>query len=124
MMKKHLRYALYALSIAVVAACSGEDRSGEIPYAPTVRTLSTVVKDSACTFSGIVDSSPNSDVTRCGFSYGLTGAAGTTILSADTPPSFSAKADSLEAGTYYGVAYATNGIGTSYGDTLYFTIVK
>lgn len=30
--------------------------------------------------------------------------------------------DSLGAGEYYAVAYATNGMGTSVGDTIYFTI--
>ena len=124
MMKKHYRYALCLLSIAMMVGCSGEDRSGEVPYAPTVSTLFAVVKDSACTFTGRVDSSPNSDVTRCGFSFGLKGASGTTVLSADITPEFSAKADSLAEGTYYGVAFATNGIGTSYGDTLYFNIIR
>ena len=37
-------------------------------------------------------------------------------------PSFSAETDSLGAGRYFAVAYAQNGMGTSYGDTLYFTV--
>ena len=31
-------------------------------------------------------------------------------------------ADSLQDGEYYYAAYARNGIGTTYGDTLYFTV--
>ena len=36
---------------------------------------------------------------------------------------FTAVTDSLSAGTYFAVAYAKNGVGTSYGDTIHFTIL-
>lgn len=36
--------------------------------------------------------------------------------------SYSARLDSLAPGTYFSIAYATNGIGTTRGDTVVFTI--
>ena len=37
-------------------------------------------------------------------------------------PNFDVIADSLESGDYYCVAYAKNGMGVSYGDTVIFVV--
>lgn len=107
--------------LALLTACAGEDRSGEQPFAPTVKTLdATVVADSAL-LRGEVLTSPNSDVTACGFSYG-NDTLRKSVVCAAPATIFEAYTDSLGAGTYFAVAYATNGIGTTYADTVYFTI--
>lgn len=104
-----------------LVACSGEDRSGEQPFPPTVRTLSCEAAGDSCMLTGVVDAAPNSRVKKQGFWYG-NDTLKVELVSADTVPLFRAVADSLLPGRYYGVAYATNGMGTSYGDTLYFVI--
>lgn len=104
----------------MLIAC-GEDRSDEQPFAPTVETASVEVLGDSALLTGNVTSSLNSSLTKCGFAYGndtLT----LDVVSPDTAFTFSAVTDSLGAGEYYAVAYAANGMGTSYGDTLYFTI--
>ena len=57
----------------------------------------------------------------CGFKYG-NDTLRAEVQAAEPLPSFSAETDSLGAGRYFAVAYAQNGMGTSYGDTLYFTV--
>ena len=119
-----MQRTLFILPLLVLThlllAC-GEDRSGEQPFAPTVRSLgATVVGDSAV-LTGEVTASPNSHLTECGFAYGTDTMRAT--CQADTATAmFTATTDSLGAGTYFAVAYAKNGVGTSYGDTLHFTI--
>ncbi len=107
------------LLIALLAAC-GEDRSGEQPFAPTVQTgIYTLVGDSV-QLQGAVTASPNSRLLECGFVYGNDTLKSKVV--ADTLTTFSAYTTPLEPGTYYYAAYARNGVGTTNGDTLYFTI--
>ncbi|MEG1579954.1 MAG: hypothetical protein RR386_01690 [Bacteroidaceae bacterium] len=121
-MRKQISSLLSLLALVAFTSCSGEDRSSEQPLVPTLHTLSTTVKADSCTLQGQVMSSPNSTITHCGFKYGTIGTAGHTLASTDTTAVFIATTPSLKAGTYFGVAFATNGVGTSYGDTLHFTI--
>ena len=124
---KHLLFCVAAIAFAALAgSCAGEDRSGEQPFAPTVETVSVTPHniegtDSAvATMEGLVTASPNSDLLACGFNYGND----TLSLSAEAELQvhFFAQTDTLAAGTYFAVAYAKNGIGTTYADTLWFTI--
>lgn len=116
-----MKHLLLPACCIALTACNPVDRSSEQPLAPTVKTIdATIVADSAL-LRGEVLASPNSAVTACGFAYGndtlrstVTAAEATTVFTAVTTP--------LEAGTYFAVAYATNGIGTTYGDTIYFQI--
>ncbi len=111
------------LVFSVLAACSGEDRSGEIPRVPVVNTVSANVAGDSCVMTGFVSESHNSSMKECGFMYGNTDSASAAIkLKADTMRTFSAVADSLGKGNYYCVAYARNGMGTSYGDTINFAV--
>ncbi|MDD7376045.1 MAG: hypothetical protein PUG41_01605 [Prevotellaceae bacterium] len=105
----------------VLCSCSGEDRSDEMPRIPVVSTVSATVNGNSCTMNGTVVESHNSSLRECGFFYGETGAASVKIK-ADTTKIFEVKADSLEAGDYYCVAYAKNGMGVSYGDTVEFIV--
>lgn len=99
----------------------GDDRSGEQPFAPTVVSRSATVAGDSVLLAGEVTASPNSTLLSCGYVYGNDTLAVT--LEADTATtSFEVIADSLEAGAYYAVAFAKNGVGTSYGDTLHFTM--
>ena len=69
------------------------------------------------------DRLPNSDVLECGFLYG-NDTLRVKLKSEEVSLLFSAYADSLQNGNYYAVAYARNGVGTSYGDTVRFQINK
>lgn len=111
-----------AMVIGLAASCEGEDRRGEQPFAPTVRTLPTVVGKHDVQMVGQILTSPNSKVIACGFHCG-----NDTLklsLPADVASEFKLNVNTLEPGRYYVVAYATNGIGTSTGDTLYFDMPK
>lgn len=109
------------LAAVALAACSPEDRSGEVPSAPAVRTVAADVEGNRARMEGEVVSSPNSAVTKRGFDYG-NDTLRAEALSEDGADRFSALTDELEPGRYFCVAFAANGMGTSRGDTLYFDI--
>lgn len=105
---------------AFLFASCGEDRSGEQPFAPTVKTCQAQQVADSVRLSGEVLSSPNSHLLECGFEYG-----NDTLRAkkqAETLTAFYAFTDSLGKGSYYAVAYARNGVGTGYGDTIRFTV--
>ena len=110
------------LSLAL-AACNPEDRSGEQPFAPTVRTLSAVMEEGQCLLTGSVDASPNSRVLKKGFRCG-NDTLRLDLLSEDEEDVFQVNVEGLLPGEYFAVAYAINGVGTSMGDTLLFNIPK
>lgn len=108
------------LTIVLLAAC-GEDRSGEQPFAPTVETVGYITMDDSAALTGRVTASPNSSLTECGFAYGNDTLRATAKAPAPSE-TFTAVTDSLGKGNYFAVSYAKNGVGTSYGDTITFTI--
>jgi len=114
-----MRQLLLAGIVAFFAACNPVDRSDEQPLAPTVKTVSAEVVADSVLLTGEVLTSHNSNVTVCGFSYG-NDTLRSQVKCAEAATVFSAYTDSLGAGTYFAVAYATNGIGTTYGDTITF----
>ena len=123
-MKRIILYCLTAYCLTAMplfSACNPEDRSGEQPLAPTVRTINAQVIADSCLMTGEVLTSPNSSIVRRGFNYGNDTLRLETV-SSDTTFLFQAATRPLQPGRYFMVAYATNGIGTSRGDTLYFTI--
>lgn len=120
---KQMAGALLAVGVFLSYSCSGEDRSGEMPRVPVVYTISVSVEGNTCKMNGAVADSHNSSLRECGFYYGLLGEK-SLLLKTDTARTFMALADSLKNGEYFCVAYAKNGIGMSYGDTLYFNVEK
>ena len=111
-MRRYIIVILVAISTLTVA-CSGEDRSGEQPFAPTVETLSAEVMGDSCLLRGAVTASPNSSLRGVGFAYGNDTC--TELFQATTRP--------LQAGRYFAVAFAENGVGKTIGtDTIYFEI--
>lgn len=112
---------LLPLSVLLLLAACGEDRSGEQPFAPTVVSAGCTVQGDSALLSGTVTASPNSSLTECGFTYGNDTLRATT-KAPQAAENFTAATDSLGAGDYYAVAYAKNGVGTGYGDTIRFTI--
>ncbi|MBP3228631.1 MAG: hypothetical protein J6M53_07635 [Bacteroidaceae bacterium] len=107
-------------TLALLAACAGDDRSGEQPFKPTVITFDTYVQTGdSILLTGQVAATPNSAVTACGFVY-WNDTLKANKRANETTEIFQAHTDSLGEGTYSFAAYATNGMGTSYGDTLTF----
>ena len=86
-------------------------------------TLAAEAAGDGVLLNGRVTDSPNSDVLECGFLYG-NDTLRVKLKSEEVSLLFSAYADSLQNGNYYAVAYARNGVGTSYGDTVRFQINK
>ena len=112
---------LLLLFIFTLSSCGGEDRSGEQPMMPKVKTLSADVVDDSCEVIGVVEESLNSRVVRRGITYG-NDTLRAESLATDTLDTFHSSTRQLLPGTYYVAAFAENGMGTSYGDTIYFTI--
>lgn len=113
-----------AIIIMGLASCSGVDRSDEQPLAPVVETLGVQVTGDSCTMQGLVVESHNSALRECGFVFGTGDTLHLKQEAAVADMAFTVVADSLIPGEYYYAAYARNGISTSYGDTLYFTVVE
>ncbi|MBQ8099207.1 MAG: hypothetical protein IJ244_06755 [Bacteroidaceae bacterium] len=107
--------------VMLCAACSGEDRSGEQPFAPTVAMLDAYVEGLSVTLYGRVLASPNSSLSSCGFKYGNNEGV-STITCEKAEEFFRAQVDSLEPGRYFAAATATNKIGSSQSDTLWFQV--
>lgn len=122
-MKPYTILSAFATSaLLFLTACSAEDRAGEQPFAPTVETLGALAAGDSCTMTGAIISSPNSKVTGRGFYYG-NDTLRIQVVSYDTvTTTFRETVDSIAHGDYYVYAFATNGMGTTYGDTLYFSI--
>lgn len=119
-MKHFPSFVLLAIAAGAAAAC-GEDRSGEQPFAPTVQSVGVEVKQHTAVLTGAVLASPNSSLKECGFAYG-NDTLRAKCTAAEPAATFTAETDSLGAGHYYAVPYASNGVGTTYADTLYFDI--
>ena len=119
-MKHFPSLVLLAIAAGAAAAC-GEDRSGEQPFAPTVQSVGVEVKQHTAVLTGAVLASPNSSLKECGFAYG-NDTLRAKCTAAEPAAIFTAETDSLGAGHYYAVPYASNGVGTTYADTLYFDI--
>ncbi|MCI7315012.1 MAG: hypothetical protein MR516_01935 [Bacteroidales bacterium] len=119
-MKYFPSLVLLAIAASAAAAC-GEDRSGEQPFAPTVQSVGVEVKQHTAVLTGAVLASPNSSLKECGFAYG-NDTLRAKCTAAEPAATFTAETDSLGAGHYYAVPYASNGVGTTYADTLYFDI--
>lgn len=121
----HAHFTPYIVMALIAMLCTfyscGEDRSGEQPFAPTVVTRNVEVVADSAILTGQVTESPNSSLIACGFTYG-NDTLKVTATSSEVSESFSVVTQVLEAGDYYAVAYAQNGVGTSYGDTLHFSI--
>lgn len=118
---KHFPSLVLLAIVAGAAAACGEDRSGEQPFAPTVQSVGVEVKQHTAVLTGAVLASPNSSLKECGFAYG-NDTLRAKCTAAEPAATFTAETDSLGAGHYYAVPYASNGVGTTYADTLYFDI--
>lgn len=112
---------IVTLLLIILSACSGEDRSGEEPQLPTVRTLDVLTSDTGKVFTGIVLTSLNSSLRSCGFYYG-NDTLEETLTCDEATDTFSLTVDSLEDGTYYVEAWAKNGMGTATGESVIFSV--
>lgn len=118
---KHLLPIVTLTLFSVMVAACGEDRSGEQPFLPTVQSLAVVVEADSALMSGQVLASPNSPLVKCGFKYG-NDTLRVEALAPAPAETFTAVTKPLRPGRYFAVSFAANGMGTAYGDTLFFTI--
>ena len=95
------------------------------PTAPTVDTdAATSVTATAATLNATISATGGAAVTAMGFKYATnsTLTSPSNIASSGTSSPFTASLTGLTASTqYWAVGYATNSVGTSYGDTITFT---
>jgi uncharacterized protein (TIGR02145 family) len=109
----NVRYGLYVRCIQ------------DPPTSPTVDTdAATSVTETTATLSATITATGGAAVSATGFKYG-TDAGLTTptdIAGSGTTSPFTASLTGLTGATqYWAVGYATNSVGTSYGDTITFT---
>ncbi len=93
-----------------------------IVYSPTVITVSASETDNGATFSGNLISDGNTTETIRGFIYGTSESTLTQSVDCGSGAgSYTASITGLNSGsTYYYKAYATNSVGTSYGEVKTF----
>jgi len=124
-MKIKLIYLILLLTTISFSACKKDKESPK--GVPMVTTVTATVSDvSSATVSGRVTGNGNSPVTVTGFVYSsnvtIPTIADNKIELTDTEGDFSTILEGLNSGTTYHVrAYATNGVGTGYGDVIDFT---
>lgn len=116
-----MKFLMLFVPLLALTACNPVDRSSEQPFAPTVQTLDATAAADSALLRGQILTSPNSDVRECGFDYG-NDTLRLSVVTDTVTTIFEAYTDSLGAGRYYAVAYARNGVGKSYGDTIYFNV--
>ena len=120
-MKKLILFGILTTTL-LTTACSGVDRSGERPTAPSGVSVIAVEMGDSCILKGHVEESHNSSLTKCGFYWG-----NDTIKYTETAEAgydFMDTVTSEDVGRYYAVAYATNYIGTTTSDTVYFILTN
>ena len=120
-MKKYL-FLFSLLLLPFLWNCSGEDRSGEQPFAPVLSSPEAIPMGDSCLLRGYVVSSPNSSLTACGFYYG-NDSIKKELTCSNIDFTFEDVTDSLGAGRFYAVSYAQNGIGKTLSDTLWFELI-
>ena len=109
------------LLLLIFPSC-GVDRADEQPLAPTVQMVSAISEGDSCLLVGQVMSSPNSSITAVGFF--VSGDSLSVKVPSDSAEwIFRASYSGLQEGMYEVYPYATNGIGTTTGDTLRFEVV-
>jgi uncharacterized protein (TIGR02145 family) len=93
--------------------------------APTVDTgAATSVTETTATLNAIITATGSAAVSATGFKYATNSALTTPsdVAGSGTSSPFTGSLSSLSPGTqYWAVGYATNSVGTSYGDTITFT---
>lgn len=112
---------LSVVLLCMLSACSGDDRSGELPRVPEGVSVSVEELGDSCRLNGVVGESHNSSLTACGFYWGNDTVS--NEMKVDSASfAFSSVVGNVGSGTYYAVAYAKNGMGTTKSDTVYFNI--
>ncbi len=120
-------YYVKAYATNSIGTAFGEVQSftTESYLAPAVTTLAASgITVASATLNGTVVSNGGAEITERGFVYSASPLFGTysTITSNSETDSFSADIYELESSTtYYYKAYATNSVGTTYGEILNFT---
>ncbi|RZM06549.1 MAG: hypothetical protein EOO88_53220, partial [Pedobacter sp.] len=124
-MKIKLTYLILLVATICFNACKKDKESPT--KIPVVKTgVATAVGLTAVTATGSIISDGNSPVVATGFVYSSNVALPTTADNkkelTDTDGDFNALIEGLSSGTTYHIrAYATNGIGTGYGEVIDYT---
>ena len=118
-MKKLILFGILTTTL-LTTACSGVDRSGERPTAPSGVSVIAVEMGDSCILKGHVEESHNSSLTKCGFYWGNDTIKNT--ITNEPGYDFIDVVKNEKAGRYYAVAYAVNYIGATTSDTVYFVI--
>lgn len=121
-----ISYWLLILTVISLMACDDEAKPKTVPFVLTSETVSGLTKD-AVTISGEIANDGNADITETGFVYSsvieLPTLSNEKIVAAMSEDDFlTTTITGLSSGTtYYVRAYATNEVGTGYGEAISFT---
>ena len=116
----------YAFSVRCLRDATSGGGGETTQTGPTVTTGSvSAITSTSATVAGNVTADGNSAITACGVCYGTTAnpdLTGNHVEAAGTTGEFTVNLTGLTAGTtYYVRAYATNSVGTAYGEAQTFT---
>ncbi len=118
-------YYVAAFAKNVKGTSPGDTLSFTTYAAPTVDTdTASSVTSSAATLNAIITATGSAAVSATGFKYATNSAltTPTDVPGSGTSSPFTGSLTGLSPGTqYWAVGYATNSVGTSYGDTITFT---
>jgi uncharacterized protein (TIGR02145 family) len=121
-MKKVLLISLLYLTVTLLSGCK-KDAPAKVPVLST--TPATNITATAATSGGSISSDGGAVISARGVCWGLTAdptTAGPKTTDGDGTGQFTSDLTGLTAGaTYHVRAYATNSVGTAYGDDLTFT---
>ncbi len=119
------KYYYRAFATNALGTAYGNDQSFTTPCKPSVKTLPAVsITDTSATLQGNVTNDGGSAITARGIRPSTSPSLSAATVETYTPGkgNYSIKITKLHNGTtYYYCAYATNALGTAYGDTLSFT---
>ena len=119
-------FKYYAFSVRCLRDATSGGGGETTQTGPTVTTGSvSAITSTSATVAGNVTADGNSAITACGVCYGTTAnpdLTGNHVEAAGTTGEFTVNLTGLTAGTtYYVRAYATNSVGTAYGEAQTFT---
>lgn len=124
-MKKRITLCILLFAAIILTQCGNDDEKPKTPPEVTTTTPNDITTTSALT-GGTITSDGNAGVTASGVVYSSTVAMPTLaddkLSSTATTGNFSVLLENLSSGTTYHIrAYATNSVGTGYGDIVNFT---
>jgi hypothetical protein len=119
-------FVVFAILVPLFSSIFVSCKKPKVNYVPTISTTEiTDITSTTALAGGVISDSGGTDITASGVTYGTSprpAIAGNHTTDGTTSGAFTSGLTGLTANTtYYVRAYATNSVGTAYGDEVSFT---